>query len=136
PFMKDIRDKIEKAGVIVLSDAWLAGALASKRSCIRAPPDVKGLKFRSAGRTFAGMWQAAGASIVSIPSNEVYNALQTGVAEATDTSSGSFVSFRIYEQVKCLTAPGDTALCFMYERVLMSKKSFARLNKKQQDVLM
>ena len=82
------------------------------------------------------MWQSAGASIVSIPSNEVYNALQTGVAEATDTSSGSFVSFRIYEQVKCLTAPGDNALWFMYEPVLMSKKSFTRLNKKQQEVLL
>jgi len=84
----------------------------------------------------AAMWQQAGASIVSIPSNEVYNALQTGVADATDTSSGSFVSFRIYEQVKCLTAPGNNALWFMYEPVLMSKKSFTRLNKKQQDVLM
>jgi TRAP-type C4-dicarboxylate transport system substrate-binding protein len=73
---------------------------------------------------------------VSVPSNEVYNALQTGVADATDTSSGSFVSFRIYEQVKCITAPGENALWFMYEPVLMSKKSFSRLNKKQQDVLM
>jgi len=27
------------------------------------------------------MWQSAGASIVSIPSNEFYNAFQTGVAE-------------------------------------------------------
>jgi TRAP-type C4-dicarboxylate transport system substrate-binding protein len=136
PFMKDIRAQIDKAGVIVLADAWLAGAMASKRGCIRKPEDVKGLKFRSAGPTFAAMWQAAGASIVSVPSNEVYNALQTGVAEGTDTSSGSFVSFRIYEQVKCLTAPGDNALWFMYEPVLMSKKSFSRLNKKQQDVLL
>ncbi len=135
PFMKEIRAQIDKAGVMVLADAWLAGAMASKRSCIRKPDDVKGLKFRSAGPTFASMWQAAGASIVSVPSNEVYNALQTGVAEGTDTSSGSFVSFRIYEQVKCLTAPGDNALWFMYEPVLMSKKSFSRLNKKQQDVL-
>ena len=135
-FMKDIRAKIEKAGVIVLSDAWLAGAVASKKSCIRTPADIKGVKIRSAGPTFAAMWQAAGASIVSIPSNEVYNALQTGVAEATDTSSGSFISFRIYEQVKCITAPGDNALWFMYEPVLMSKKSFDRLDKKQQDVLL
>ena len=135
-FMKDIRAKIEKAGVIVLSDAWLAGAVASKKACIRTPADIKGVKIRSAGPTFAAMWQAAGASIVSIPSNEVYNALQTGVAEATDTSSGSFVSFRIYEQVKCLTAPGDNALWFMYEPVLMSKKSFDKLDKKQQDVLL
>ncbi|HEY3076672.1 MAG TPA: TRAP transporter substrate-binding protein DctP [Burkholderiales bacterium] len=135
-FMKDIKAQIDKAGVVVLADAWLAGAIASKRGCIRKPDDIKGLKVRSAGPTFAAMWQAAGASIVSIPSNEVYNALQTGVAEATDTSSGSFVSFRIYEQVKCLTAPGDNALWFMYEPVLMSKKSFTRLNKKQQDVLL
>jgi len=135
-FMKDIRAKIEKSGVIVLSDAWLAGAMASKKNCIRKPDDVKGLKFRSAGPTFASMWQAAGASIVSVPSNEVYNALQTGVAEGTDTSTGSMVSFRIYEQVKCLTAPGDNALWFMYEPVLMSKKAFDRLDKKQQEALL
>src|SRR5258708_3214270 len=136
PFMKKIKAQIEKAGVMVLADAWLAGAIASKKGCIRKPEDIKGLKVRSAGPTFAAMWQSAGASIVSIPSNEVYNALQTAVADATDTSSGSFVSFRIYEQVKCLTAPGNNALWFMYEPVLMSKKSFSRLNKKQQDVLM
>ncbi len=134
-FMKEIRAKIEKAGVIVLSDAWLAGAVASKKACIRTPADMRGQKLRSAGPTFAAMWQAAGASIVSIPSNEVYNALQTGVIEGTDTSTGSFVSFRLYEQLKCITAPGDNALWFMYEPVLMSKKSFDRLNKKQQDAL-
>ncbi|MEO8203182.1 MAG: TRAP transporter substrate-binding protein DctP [Betaproteobacteria bacterium] len=135
-FMKDIKARIDKAGVIVLSDAWLAGAVASKKACVRTPADLKGVKIRSAGPTFAAMWQAAGASIVSVPSNEVYNALQTGVAEATDTSTGSFVSFRLYEQVKCITAPGDNALWFMYEPVLMSKKAFNRLSKPQQDVLM
>jgi TRAP-type transport system periplasmic protein len=136
PFMKQIKSQIDKGGVIVLADAWLAGAIASKKGCIRKPDDIKGLKVRSAGPTFAAMWQAAGASIVSIPSNEVYNALQTGVADATDTSSGSFVSFRIYEQVKCVTAPGTNALWFMYEPVLMSKRAFNRLNKKQQEVLL
>ncbi len=135
-FMKEIRAKIEKSGVVVLSDAWLAGAMGSKKGCIRTPADVKGLKIRSAGPTFAAMWQHAGASIVSIPSNEVYNALQTGVAEGTDTSTGSFVSFRLYEQLKCVTAPGDNALWFMYEPVLMSKKVFDKLDKKQQQALM
>jgi TRAP-type C4-dicarboxylate transport system substrate-binding protein len=134
--MKDIKAQIEKSGVLVLADAWLAGAVASKEKCIRKPDDIKGLKIRSAGPTFAAMWQEAGASIVSIPSNEVYNALQTGVADATDTSAGSFVSFRLYEQVKCITAPGDNALWFMYEPVLISKKSFDRLNKQQQDALL
>ena len=135
PFMKDVKALIEKNGVIVLSDAWLAGAMASKRGCIRVPADLKGVKIRSAGPTFADMWQQAGASIVNIPSSEVYNALQTGVIEATDTSTGSFVSFRLYEQVKCVTAPGDNALWFMYEPTLMSKRSFDRLNQKQKDLL-
>ncbi len=135
-FMKDIRAKIEAAGAMVLSDAWFAGGMASKRGCIRGPEDVKGLKFRAAGPTFASMWQSAGASIVSVPSNDIYNAFQTGVAEGTDTSLGSFVSFRLYEQTKCLTAPGENALWFMYEPMLMSKKTFARLDKKQQDAVL
>src|SRR4051794_11697523 len=56
PFMKDIKAKIEKAGVVVLADAWLAGAIASKKNCIRKPEDIKGQKLRSAGPTFAAMW--------------------------------------------------------------------------------
>lgn len=136
PFMADIKKVINDAGVVVLADAWLAGAFGSKDKCILEPNNAKGLKVRSAGATFAEMWAGAGASIVSIPSNEVYNALQTGVADATDTSSGSFVSFRLYEQVKCLTAPGDNALWFMYEPVLMSKRSFDRLNDAQKKALM
>lgn len=136
PFMKEIKAKIEKAGVVVVADAWLAGSVASKKGCIRKPDDIKGQKIRSAGPTFAQMWQQAGASIVNIPSNEVYNALQTGVAEGTDTSNGSFVSFRIYEQVKCITAPGENALWFMYEPVLMSKKSYDKLSADQKKALM
>jgi TRAP-type C4-dicarboxylate transport system substrate-binding protein len=135
-FMKDIRATIEKHGVMVLSDAWFAGGMASKKACIRKPDDVKSLKFRAAGPTFAAMWQQAGASIVSPPSNEIYNAFQTGVVDATDTSLGSFASFRLYEQTGCLTAPGNNALWFMYEPVLMSKKSFDRLNKAQQGAIL
>jgi TRAP-type C4-dicarboxylate transport system substrate-binding protein len=136
PFMKDVRARIDEAGVMVLADAWLAGAFASRRGCIRRPENVRGMRFRSAGATFAQMWEKAGASLVSVPSNEVYNALQTGVIDATDTSSGSFVSFRLYEQVKCLTAPGDNALWFMYEPVLMSKRSFERLDEAQRAALL
>jgi TRAP-type C4-dicarboxylate transport system substrate-binding protein len=131
-FMKDMRAEIEKHGVIVLSDAWFAGGVASKGACIKSPADMKGLKIRAAGPTFAAMWEAAGASVVSPPSNEIYNAFQTGVINATDTSLGSFGSMRLYEVSGCLTAPGDNALWFMYEPVLMSKKSFDRLNKQQQ----
>src|SRR3569833_2714489 len=134
-FMKDIRAEIEKHGVIVLSDAWFAGGVAAKNGCFVKPDDMKGRKLRAAGPTFAGMWEAAGASIVSPPSNEIYNAFQTGVANGTDTSHSTFASMRLYEVADCLTAPGDNALWFMYQPMLMSKKSFDKLDKKQQDAI-
>lgn len=134
-FMKDIKGIVEQGGAKVLADAWLAGAFASKDKCILKPEDAQGLKVRSAGATFSQMWAGAGASVVSIPSSEVYNALQQGVISATDTSTGSFVSFRLYEQVKCITAPGDNGLWFMYEPVLISMKSWNKLNDAQKKAL-
>ncbi len=136
PFMDQIKEIIDEAGVMVLSDAWLAGAFASKQDCIRGPETIKGQVTRAAGPAFEQMLAAAGASISSMPSSEIYTAMQTGVLDAANTSSGSFVSYRIYEQVKCLTAPGENALWFMYEPILMSKKTWEKLDEKQQNALL
>ena len=134
--MADIKKIIDDAGVVVLSDTWLAGGFASKKSCILGPDTMKGQVTRAAGKAFEQMLVGAGASIASMPSSEIYTAMQTGVLDAANTSSGSFVSYRIYEQVKCLTEPGAHALWFMYEPILMSKKSFNKLNKDQQAAFM
>ena len=136
PFMDEIKKIINDAGVVVLADAWLAGGFASKKNCILGPDTMQGQVTRAAGPAFEQMLVGAGASISSMPSSAIYQAMQTGVLDAANTSSGSFVSYRIYEQVKCLTEPGDYALWFMYEPILMSKMSWDKLNKAQQDALM
>jgi len=136
PFMDDIKKIINEAGIVVLSDAWLAGGFASKKNCILDPASMKGQVTRAAGPAFEQMLVGAGASISSMSSSAIYTAMQTGVLDAANTSSGSFVSYRIYEQVKCLTAPGKYALWFMYEPILMSARSWNKLNKAQQDALM
>jgi len=136
PFMAAIKAEIEKAGVVVVAHAWLPGAFASKKGCITSPETIKGQVMRAAGPAFEQMLAAAGASISSMPSSEVYTGLQTGVLDAANTSSASFVSYRLYEQVKCLTAPGANALWFMYEPVLMSKQVFDRLDEKQKKAIL
>ena len=136
PMMTEIKKIINDAGVVVLSDAWLAGGFVSKKNCISNPASVKGQTFRAAGKAFNQMLEAAGAGIQSMPSSEIYNGLQTAVLDGANTSSGSFVSYRIYEQVKCATPPGKFGLWFMYEPILMSKKSFDALDSKQQKALM
>ena len=100
PFMDDIRKIIDGAGAMVLSDAWLGGGFASKKTCVTGPASVKGQVMRAAGPMFNKMLEGAGASIASMASSEVYAALQTGVLTGVNTSSGSFVSFKLYEQVK------------------------------------
>lgn len=131
-FMDAIRETIEEQGVIVLADAWLAGGFASKERCIRTPEDVRGQTIRGAGKAFEEMLLGAGASVTSMPSSEIYTAMQTGVLDATMTSSISFVSFRLYEQVECFTAAGENPLWFMYQPMLMAKQGFERLTQSQQ----
>ncbi|TDX29375.1 TRAP-type C4-dicarboxylate transport system substrate-binding protein [Modicisalibacter xianhensis] len=134
-FMDMIKEVINKAGAKVLADAWLAGGFASNKQCITSPDTVQGQTMRAAGPAFDEMLATAGASIASMPSSDIYTAMQTGVLDGANTSSGSFVSYRIYEQVTCLTAPGENALWFMYEPILISQQSWDRLNEEQQKAL-
>lgn len=135
-FMDMIKTVINDAGARVLADAWLAGGFASNKQCVTSPDTVQGQTMRAAGPAFDEMLAVAGASIASMPSSEIYTAMQTGVLDGANTSSGSFVSYRIYEQVTCLTAPGENALWFMYEPILISEQSWSKLNEVQQNALM
>ena len=136
PFMAALEEKMADDDVIVLVHGYLAGGFVGKDKCITKPEDVKGLQTRAAGKAFEQMLAGAGASITGMASSEIYNAMQTGVLNAANTSSSSFVSYRIYEQVSCYTPAGDVALWFMYQPLLMNKSKFDGLNADQQKALM
>ena len=44
--------------------------------------------------------KAAGAAVLTLPSNEIYAAMQTGALDAAMTSSTSLISFRLEEVAK------------------------------------
>ena len=134
-FMQEIEKIMASDDVMVLVHGYLAGGFASKGECITSPDDVKGLQTRAAGKAFEQMLAEAGASIASMASSEIYPAMQTGVLDAANTSSSSFVSYRIYEQVKCYTPASDVALWFMYQPLLMNKSAFDGLTAEQQTAL-
>ncbi len=136
PFMEAIEARMAEDDVMTLVHGYLAGGFAGKDKCITKPEDVQGLQTRAAGKAFEQMLAGAGASIASMASSEIYNAMQTGVLDAANTSSSSFVSYRIYEQVKCYTPAGDVALWFMYQPLLMNKTTFEGLTEDQQAALL
>ncbi|SHM33780.1 TRAP-type C4-dicarboxylate transport system, substrate-binding protein [Roseovarius litoreus] len=136
PFMEKLEEKMAEDDVMVLVHGYLAGGFVGKDKCITKPEDVAGLQMRAAGKAFEQMLAGAGASIASMASSEIYNAMQSGVLEAVNTSSSSFVSFRIYEQAACYTPAGDVALWFMYQPLLMNKSTFEGLTEAQQNALL
>ncbi len=134
-FMGKIEEIMAGDDVMVLVHGYLAGGFVGKDKCITAPEHVQGQQTRAAGKAFEQMLAGAGASIASMASSEIYNAMQTGVLTAANTSSSSFVSYRIYEQVACYTPASDFALWFMYQPLLMNKSTFDGLTAEQQAAL-
>jgi TRAP-type C4-dicarboxylate transport system substrate-binding protein len=100
-----------------------------------SPEDAKGLKVRGGSREMDMVLQTAGAAVLSVPSNELYAAMQTGACDAGLTSSTSLISFRLEEVSKSLTSGAGASYWFMLEPLMMSKAIFDKLPKNHQDIL-
>ena len=123
-------------GIVVVSWIWQAGGVASRTKPIVEPEDASGIKVRGGSREMDLILKAAGAAVVTLPSNEIYAAMQTGAMDAALTSSTSLISFRLEEVSKALTSGRGGAYWFMFEPLLMSKAVFDRLSKEQQGIIM
>ncbi len=127
---------LEDKGIVMVSWIFQAGGTASRSKPLVAPEDAKGMKVRGGSREMDQVLKEAGASVLSLPSNEIYAAMQTGAMDAAMTSSTSLISFRLEELAKHLTTGRGKAFWFMCEPLMMSKDVFYKLPKDQQGVIM
>src|SRR5690606_32280192 len=134
PFHKKLQEVAHANGVHILTWWWTPGGFAAKDRAIADPASVAGLNMRAADATFESMLKAAGASVVSMASSEIYPALQSGVLNAILTSSETFVSLRLYEQTKRATVGGDYNLWMLLQPILMSKQHWDKLTPEQQKI--
>jgi TRAP-type C4-dicarboxylate transport system substrate-binding protein len=133
---KLLTDLFYEKGIIIVSWVWQAGGVAGRTKAIVEPEDAKGMKVRGGSREMDMVLKEAGASVVSLPSNEIYQAVQTGALDAAMTSSTSLISFRLEEVAKHLTTGRGKAYWFMLEPLLMSREVFEKLPKDQQAIIM
>ena len=136
PVGKTLSDMLADKGIMLLSWVWQAGGVASRSRPIVAPEDAKGLKVRGGSREMDMVLQTAGAAVLSVPSNDLYAAMQTGACDAGITSSTSLISFRLEEVSKSLTSGAGASYWFMLEPLMMSKSIFDALPKNQQDIIL
>ena len=132
---QQLSDLLEKRGVKLLTWVWQAGGVASRAGGVVTPDDVKGLKIRGGSREMDLMLKAAGGIISSVPSDEIYAAMQTGSLDAAVTSSTSLISFRLQEISKAVTTGRQGSFWFMFEPLIMSKAIFDALPAEQQKIL-
>ncbi|MDB5760135.1 MAG: transporter solute receptor [Burkholderia sp.] len=133
---KEFNRILLEKGIVMVSWIWQAGGVASRTKPIVDPEDVKGLKIRGGSREMDMILKEAGAAVVSLPSNEIYAAMQTGAMDAALTSSTSLISFRLEEVSKNLTTGRGKSYWFMLEPLMMSKAIFDKLPKDQQALIM
>lgn len=133
---KLLSDVLAEKGVLLVSWIWQAGGVASRNRPIVEPEDAKGLKIRGGSREMDMVLKAAGASVISLPSNEIYQSVQSGALDAAMTSSTSLISFRLEEVAKHLTTGRGKAYWFMLEPLIISRDIFNKLPKDMQTVVM
>ena len=133
---KALTELLLEKGIVIVSWIWQAGGVASRAAPLVNPEDAKGMKVRGGSKEMDMILKAAGASVLSLPSNEIYAAMQTGAADAAMTSSTSLISFRLEEVSKHLTTGRGKAYWFMLEPLLMAKSVFDALPKEQQQMIL
>jgi TRAP-type C4-dicarboxylate transport system substrate-binding protein len=126
---------LDARGVKMVTWIWQAGGTASRGAPVVEPNDVKGLKIRGGSREMDLMLKEAGGIISSVPSNEIYPAMQTGSLDAAVTSSTSLISFRLEEISKALTSGRGKSFWYMLEPLIMSKSVHDSLSAAQQKAI-
>jgi len=77
---------------------------SNNRHPIKTPADLKGLKMRTPGMdTIDGTFKAMGATTVSVPYNDLYMSLKTGVADGQENPLTNMVTMKFYEVQKYVT---------------------------------
>lgn len=133
---KELDKVLDAKGVKILTWIWQAGGIASKSRPVLVPGDVRGMKIRGGDRSVDLLLHAAGGAITNVPSNEIYNAMQSGVLDGAVTSSTSLLSYRLYEQSKDVTTARKRTFWFMLEPLLIAKSTFDSLTPQQQKIVM
>ena len=132
PIGQELAKSLEDKAVMFVTWVWQSGSVASRGGPILVPEDVKGLKIRGGGREMDMVFQAAGAQVSSMPSNEMYIGMQTGALDAAVSASTSLISFRLDELTKNLTSGRGQSFWFILEPLLMAKSTFQALTPEQQ----
>lgn len=122
-----VRSEIDKRGLTAMDKIWDNGfrQITSSTHPVATPADLKGFKIRvPVSPLWTSMFQALGASPISINFSEVYSALQTKIAEGQENPLSLIQIAKLYEVQKYVSLTSHMWDGFW---MLANKKTFAAL---------
>jgi tripartite ATP-independent transporter DctP family solute receptor len=130
-----VRGEIGKRGLIAMDKMWDNGfrQITSSTRPIKTPGDLKGFKIRvPISPLWTSMFQAFGASPISINFSEVYSALQTKIAEGQENPLSLIEIAKLYEVQKYVSMTSHMWDGFW---MLANRQSFQSMPKNFQDIV-
>ena len=134
-FLRSLQDHAEDVGVVVLADIWVAGGIVSRGDCILEPEDLRGKTVRASNKYYERMATEMGAAVAEMAPVEISGSLAAGLIDVATATSDNLVQLKLYEQVQCLTAPGDHPPMMIYEPIVIAKATWEQLSQSQRRVL-
>jgi len=134
----DVMDRINagltKKGVRLLALASVGSfsGIANSKRPIKTPADMKGLRMRAMDKVQAEYLSAWGASTVVVPWAEIYNALQTGVADGYLNPAIVPVMFKHTELLKYYS---DVKVGVPFRVIICSEQWYKGLSDKERKIV-
>jgi TRAP-type transport system periplasmic protein len=132
--MRGFNEKLTKKGVRVLSLVALGNAvgIANTKKPVRSVDDMKGMRMRAMDKFQTKYYEQWGCNSVVVPWPEVYNALQTGIADGYVNPSWVPIMFKHTELLKYYT---NAAISPSLRIALASEEWYSTLSKKDKEVV-
>ncbi|WP_136634825.1 TRAP transporter substrate-binding protein [Pseudooceanicola onchidii] len=121
---------------VVLVGLWnnAPNLLFTAEKPVRSLDDLTGLKIRVPSRNAGLVVEAWGATPVSMPAPEIYNAMQTGVIDGAMIDATTLRAFKLAEVTKYITMGMDTTISSFF--MIMNRDSFGDLSGDQQQAVL
>lgn len=115
---------------------WEPETIGYRKANALVPNDLKGLKMRGPGAAIEKVFAASGASISSIPSSDLYTALQTGALDGCLTTFSSIESFHLYESLShVIVSPSEGGLLYAMTPLIISENTWQNLESDDREIL-
>lgn len=115
---------------------WTNGenVLYMRDTPVRSLADLVGKKIRVPSRNAGLLLEAWGATPVSMPVTDIYNAMQTGVLDGAFVDGTATFAFKLSEVTKYITTGMDSSISGFF--LLMNREAFEELSEEQQAALL